>query len=108
MSTCVAKELRHVFVYGTLKKGEPNHFYLTTKTNGFAEYVCDGKTAEKFPLIVATQYNVPFLLNVPKTGHNIFGEIYSVDDSMFGHLDELEDYPLLYDRHIINVNGSNG
>lgn len=104
----VAKKLYHVFVYGTLKKGEPNHFYFTTKTNGFAKFVCDGKTVKKFPLIIASKYNVPFLMNVPETGYNITGEIYSVDDMMFGHLDELEDYPLLYDRHIFSVNGSDG
>lgn len=108
MNARTAKQLHYVFAYGTLKKGEPNHFYLTTKTNGFAEYVCDGKTVEKFPLIVATQYNVPFLLNVPKMGHNICGEIYLVDELMFGHLDGLEDYPTLYDRHKFNVNGSDG
>lgn len=108
MSASVAKKLYHVFVYGTLKKSEPNHFYFTNKTNGFAQFVCAGKTIEKFPLIVATKYNVPFLMNVPNMGHTISGEIYSVDDKMFGHLDELEDYPLLYDRHVFNVIGSDG
>lgn len=47
-------------------------------------------------------------MNVPNTGHYINGEIYLVDDKMFGHLDELEDYPLLYDRKVFNINGSDG
>lgn len=47
-----SKKLHHVFVYGTLKKDEPNHFYFTKTANGFAKYVCDGKTDEKYPLIV--------------------------------------------------------
>lgn len=70
--------------------------------------MCSGKTDIKFPLIVATKYNVPFLLNVPGTGHNVHGEIYSIDDTMLSNLDELEDYPALYDRNIFKVNGSDG
>lgn len=108
MSVRKAQKLIHVFVYGTLKKGEPNHFYLTTTSNGFAEFVCNGKTSEKFPLIVATKYNIPFLMNVPNVGHLINGEIYSVDETMFEHLDELEDYPTLYTRDMFNVIGSDG
>lgn len=103
-----AKQLIQVFVYGTLKKGEPNHFWLTKKENGFAQFISGGKTDIKFPLIIATKYNIPFLLNVPGTGQNVSGEIYSVDETMLKNLDELEDYPDLYDRTIFNVNGSDG
>lgn len=102
------KQLFKVFVYGTLKKGEPNYHWLTTEDNGLAQFMCNGKTIEKFPLIVATKYNIPFLLNVPETGHNINGEIYSIDEKMFANLDELEDYPKLYDRNIFQINGSDG
>lgn len=103
-----AKQLFQVFVYGTLKKGEPNHYWLTSADNGFAKFECNGSTDTKFPLIVATKFNIPFLLNVPNIGHNINGEIYSVDEKMFGNLDELEDYPKLYDRNIFDINGSDG
>lgn len=102
------KQLISVFVYGTLKKGEPNHYWLTSADHGFAKFQCTAITATKFPLIVATKYNIPFLLNVPDIGHNISGEIYSVDEQMFANLDELEDYPILYDRNIVDVNGSDG
>lgn len=102
------KQLFKVFVYGTLKKGEPNHHWLTTECNGLANFVCNGKTIAKFPLIIATKYNIPFLLNAPQTGHNITGEIYSIDEKMLANLDELEDYPKLYDRNIFQVNGSDG
>lgn len=103
-----SKQLVNVFVYGTLKRGEPNHYWLTKENKGFAKFVCNGKTDRKFPLIIATKYNIPFLLNVPNTGHNVHGEIYSIDDKMLSNLDELEDYPELYDRNIFNVNGSDG
>ncbi|XP_031625492.1 putative gamma-glutamylcyclotransferase CG2811 [Contarinia nasturtii] len=103
------KRLFQVFVYGTLKKGEPNHHWLTNKDNGFARFECKGTTEKKFPLLIATKYNIPFLLdNAPDTGHNICGEVYSVDETMFKNLDELEDYPELYDRNVFNVNGLDG
>lgn len=102
------KQLFNVFVYGTLKKGGPNHSVLASESNGFAEKACNGTTAVKFPLIVGTRRNVPFVLNAPNTGHNVSGEIYSIDEKMFEHLDALELYPQLYERHILDINGSNG
>lgn len=102
------KQLFSVFVYGTLKRGGPNHSVLSSESNGFAEYACDGTTALKFPLIIGTRRNVPFLLNAPDTGYNVSGEIYSIDEKMFKHLDALELCPQLYQRHILDVNGSNG
>lgn len=71
-------------------------------------FVCAGVTVNKFPLIVATKYNVPFLLNRPGTGRFIRGEVYEIGESMLAHLDDLEDYPQLYSRIIINVKGSDG
>ncbi|XP_002015676.2 putative gamma-glutamylcyclotransferase CG2811 isoform X1 [Drosophila persimilis] len=87
-----------VFVYGTLKSGEPNHHWLTKKENGQAQFLGRGTTAVKFPLVVGTRYNIPFLLAWPGDGHNIHGEIYEVDEAMFSKLDQLEDYPNYYDR----------
>lgn len=97
-----------VFVYGTLKIRQPNHYWLTEAKNGVAQLVDTGTTQTKFPLIVATQYNAPFLLSAPGTGHYINGEIYRVDEQMLRNLDELEDYPRLYDRTRINALDRNG
>lgn len=93
-----------VFVYGTLKRSQPNHFILTDTANGIANYLVNGKTKVKFPLVIATRYNVPFLLNRPDIGQNIVGEIYEVNNDMFEFLDKFEDHPNLYHReqqHII-------
>lgn len=35
------------FVYGTLKRGEPNSSWMSDGGNGKAEYVGDGRTATK-------------------------------------------------------------
>uniref|UniRef100_A0A1I8Q755 Gamma-glutamylcyclotransferase family protein n=1 Tax=Stomoxys calcitrans TaxID=35570 RepID=A0A1I8Q755_STOCA len=99
----VSDKLFKVFVYGTLKRGEPNHHWLTRQENGFARFVAQGTTDEKYPLVVGTRYNIPFLLDKPGTGHNIHGEIYEVDEKMFANLDVLEDYPKYYDREIQKI-----
>lgn len=70
----MAANLHKVFVYGTLKKGEPNHNWFSKQKDGFHRFICDAQTTEKFPLIIATKYNVPFLLFGPgksKLPHNI-------------------------------------
>ena len=59
-------EERPIFVYGTLKKGEPNNFLLKDKTRGFAKFLGKAKLTDKYPLVVATSANLPFLL--PKQG----------------------------------------
>lgn len=100
--------LTKVFVYGTLKNGQPNHYWLTETKNGVAQFISTGTTQTKYPLIVASQYNVPFLLSEAGTGHYINGEVYSVDKQKLHHLDELEDYPQLYDRAQIDVADRNG
>uniref|UniRef100_A0A182PYE0 Gamma-glutamylcyclotransferase family protein n=1 Tax=Anopheles epiroticus TaxID=199890 RepID=A0A182PYE0_9DIPT len=90
--------LRRVFVYGTLKRDEPNHHWLTDAANGQARFIAKGRTVERYPLVVATRHNVPFLLDVPGKGYQVAGEIYEIDDHMLSRLDVLEDYPRLYDR----------
>lgn len=90
--------LHRVFVYGTLKKGEPNHYWLTEEKNGKATYIASGKTSIKYPLVIASRYNIPFLLDQPGVGCNVTGEIYEVNDIMLSNLDFLEDHPKFYKR----------
>lgn len=61
----MASKLHKVFVYGTLKKGEPNHHWFAKAKAGYYKYICDAKTVEKFPLIIGTDYNIPFVLYSP-------------------------------------------
>lgn len=93
--------LHKVFVYGTLKRGEPNHHWFNK--NGFYKFICTAKTQEKYPLIIGTKYNIPFLLDHPGDGANVEGEVYEVDDIVFANLDELEDHPNFYVREQIIV-----
>lgn len=63
-----SSNLIRVFVYGTLKSGQPNHFLMQDVKNGVSKFIAKAVTTEKFPLVVATRYNIPFLLNKPGTG----------------------------------------
>ena len=56
-----------VFLYGTLKTGEANHNLLLLK--GQCSLKGKGITVEKYPLVVATRYNGPFLLYKPGIGN---------------------------------------
>ena len=64
---CSARNML-VFVYGTLKSGQPNHNLIKEETRGTCVSVGTAVTREKYPLVVASRYNVPYLLYKPGTG----------------------------------------
>ncbi|XP_063370625.1 putative gamma-glutamylcyclotransferase CG2811 isoform X1 [Cydia amplana] len=99
----VRKMTHQVFVYGTLKRNEPNHYWLTNPENGASKFIANGTTKTKYPLIIATRYNIPFLLYSPGDGSNVQGEVYEVDDKMLSNLDILEDHPKFYVREVDDI-----
>ncbi|CAH1110415.1 unnamed protein product [Psylliodes chrysocephalus] len=96
-------ELHKVFVYGTLKKEEPNHSWFSKSADGYFKFIGNGKTTEAFPLIISTKYNIPFILESPGNGTRITGEVYEVDDKILADLDILEDHPNFYVREKFDV-----
>lgn len=92
-----------VFVYGTLKKGQPNYFRLIDSSNGHAEFITCARTVEPYPLVITGECNIPFLLNVPGSGQRVYGEIYSVDQKMLEFLDWFEECPDWYQRTLIQL-----
>ncbi|XP_029303976.1 gamma-glutamylaminecyclotransferase B-like [Cottoperca gobio] len=90
--------MARVFVYGTLKKGQPNYYRMFELANGKAEFLASACTTQKYPLVIAGKYNIPFLLNIPGQGHRVRGELYKVDDKMLKFLDVFEDIPRMYQR----------
>lgn len=90
--------MAQVFVYGTLKKGQPNYSIMLDTTKGNAKFLGHACTVDKYPLVIAGKYSIPFLLNVPGEGQRVHGEIYSVDDQMMKFLDWFEGCPQKYQR----------
>jgi gamma-glutamylaminecyclotransferase len=43
--------------------GQPNHQVLTETENGICEFVGKANTINKWPLIIASKYNIPYLLH---------------------------------------------
>jgi len=89
-----------VFVYGTLKRGFPNHPLLESAT-----WLGRARTTESWPLVIAGRWFVPCLLEQPGKGHRVRGEVYAVDTPTLAALDELEGVgePDGYDRKAIEV-----
>ncbi len=85
--------MRHlVFVYGTLLRGEVNHRLLAE-----AEYLGPHRTASCFSLYLLGAYPGA----VRGGGTALQGEVYAVDHAGLRRLDQLEDYPTLYDRRLL-------
>lgn len=93
-----------LFVYGSLKRGEPKHSWLKNESNGYAKYICNATTTKKMPLVIATRYNIPFLLDKPGAGNYVTGEIYDVDDRMLERLDGVEGKHLMLQREMQDMN----
>lgn len=93
-----------VFTYGTLKTDEPNHnIMLNRDCSRFCELICRGQTETQYPLVIASSFNVPFLLDRPGTGNFIEGEIWRVNHPMLLWLDAFEDVPRYYQRRVERI-----
>jgi gamma-glutamylaminecyclotransferase len=102
------KDHQIVFVYGTLKKGQPNEHIMSNPETGKHKYIGPAETVDKFPLFVASKYNIPFMLTEKGTGFRIHGELYEVDNLKVIALDLLEGYPEFYIRNKFPVEKENG
>ncbi|XP_033725864.1 putative gamma-glutamylcyclotransferase CG2811 [Pecten maximus] len=97
-----------VFVYGTLKKGQPNSKLFDNTKDGHYEYLGVGLTVNQYPLVIASRFNIPFMLPVEGRGNKIKGEVYEVDERMLEALDALERHPVFYRREMIPVTSEDG
>ena len=60
-----------VFVYGTLKKGQPN-YHVFSETTGSYKFVNSGRTIHRFPLMITSKFNIPVMLAKNGEGHVSF------------------------------------
>ena len=77
--------MHHVFVYGTLKHGFPNHHLFPP-----ARFVGECVTVARYPLVIAGEWFSPVLINEPDTGSEVAGELYSLDGASLAALDQFE------------------
>jgi gamma-glutamylaminecyclotransferase len=83
-----------LFVYGTLRRGQANHFLLAT-----ARFVGAGRTATRHAMFVEGH---PYLAEHPPV-HHVRGEVYAVDAATLAELDLLERHPDWYERRPVDV-----
>ena len=96
-----------IFVYGTLKRNEPN-YHLMERYGVFED---DGEIQGDYKLVVGSQYFIPFLIPIDQSENDsissqskkkmIRGELFSVTD--IEEIDKLEGHPHWYTREIVKV-----
>jgi gamma-glutamylaminecyclotransferase len=93
--------MHEVFVFGTLKRGFPNHEPLLRGIECLGEWI----TLERYPLLVAGRWFSPVMLPEPGIGERVTGELYVVDDAKLAELDRLESthLPDGYRRRTIDI-----
>ena len=89
-----------VFVYGTLKRGFPNHALMHNAT-----FFGEARTVLTYPMVVHGSGFSVVIMPEPGTGHRILGEVWEVDDAQLAELDKLESthLPTGYIREPIDV-----
>ena len=95
-----------VFVYGTLKKGFPNHDRYMMR----ARLVGTFRTREHYRLILNGDRYSPCMMSGAGKGRRVIGELYEVDQAGLTRMDQLEriDLPDGYRRHRIWVDRVDG
>ncbi|KAK9274856.1 hypothetical protein L1049_022110 [Liquidambar formosana] len=79
-----------IFTYGTLKRDFPNHYLLQDLIGkNDAVYLGTFITIDEFPLVIGP-HGIPYLLNLPGSGHRVSGELYAVSARGLVRVDELE------------------
>lgn len=93
-----------VFVYGSLLSGLSNHHVMAAAKGTF---ISVGRTMGLYHLTARGDMQYPYLTNTPlspqQMANRIIGEVYEVDETGLKVLDELEEYPVYYNRHMVDI-----
>jgi len=92
-----------IFVYGTLKRGQPNHYLIQQISNGRHYFLGTALTVRPWPMVISPPNYAPCILDYPDHGEIIHGELYYVDVRKLDDLDRLEQHPDYYTREGITV-----
>lgn len=93
--------MHRVFIYGTLKRGFPNH----QAGLAAARFLGRVRTHVAFPLVIGGRWFSPYLLDEAGRGQRVFGELFQVDDTGLARLDEMEGvgHPRGYRRILVGL-----
>jgi gamma-glutamylaminecyclotransferase len=75
-----------LFAFGTLKRGFPLH----GRGLAGAQYLGNGSTVERLPMLIAGRWYAPMMLNEPGRGLRVEGELFAIGRARLRHLDGLE------------------
>jgi gamma-glutamylcyclotransferase (GGCT)/AIG2-like uncharacterized protein YtfP len=89
---------RILFVYGTLKRGLRNHNFLLGQ-----DFLGEAQTALRYRLYDRGSF--PCMVENPRQGVAVRGELWRVDEAAIPRLDEFEEVPDLFSRREIHVVG---
>jgi len=87
-----------LFVYGTLKRGQKNHFRLADQ-----EFLGEAVTAPGYRVFDLGPH--PGLVRDAATGLAVRGELFAVNDRCLAELDAFEEVPTWFARELIEVAG---
>jgi gamma-glutamylaminecyclotransferase len=74
-----------VFVFGTLKRGFPNHHLIAQQP-----LLGDFETAHPYPLYLVSERYSPWMMDQAGEGMKVRGQVFKVDEQCLAALDELE------------------
>ena len=77
--------MHKIFVYGTLKEGFPND-----KINKGSRLEGDYLTKNRYPLYLVGKRFSPWLMLEKGNGHNVRGQVFTVNDATLAEMDKLE------------------
>ncbi|KAF1875120.1 hypothetical protein Lal_00007736 [Lupinus albus] len=85
-----------IFAYGTLKQGFPNYDLMQNLIiKNDAVLIGTFSTRQPYPLVCGP-HGIPYLINIPGSGHQVKGDLYSVSHRALVGLDEFEGVSLGY------------
>lgn len=93
----------YIFIYGTLKRGFVNHFYLKDEN-----FISSAITLDKYQMYPSLNFAFPFLIKNEKFDF-IKGEVFEItSQETLNKLDILEGYPDLYLKEYIDIKLESG
>ena len=100
----------YVFVYGSLRRGFPNHFFLVKSI-----YMGEYHTVDKYHMVGQISRAYPYIVkpehDLGSDPVHIIGELYDIDEDVLADLDNLEGYEQecddFYTRRLIRITDGN-